>query len=148
MLTATVTSSTDTLRQRTLVNDRHWVETDEPEDLGGEDTAPTPLELLPAALASCVVTHSIRMFARRKGWELDEIGADVTLDREVRPARCIIAVRLPDGLSEEQTRRLEQVAKACAVHRTLEHGIAFEHAVADRRDALIPIRPSARARAA
>ena len=71
MLTATVTSSTDTLRQRILVNDRHWLETDEPEDLGGEDTAPTPLELLPAALASCVVT-TIRMFARRKGWQLDD----------------------------------------------------------------------------
>lgn len=128
MLTATVTSSTDTLRQRILVNDRHWLETDEPEDLGGEDTAPTPLELLPAALASCVVT-TIRMFARRKGWELDEIGADVTLDREMRPARCTIAVRLPEGLSDEQTRRLEQAARACAVHRTLQLGIAFEQGV-------------------
>jgi putative redox protein len=127
MLSATVTSSTDSLKQRIFVNDRHWLETDEPEDLGGEDTAPTPLDLLPAALASCVVT-TIRMFARRKGWELDEIGADVTIDREVRPAQCTIAVRLPQDLSEEQRRRLEQVAKACAVHRTLENGIAFEHA--------------------
>jgi putative redox protein len=128
MLTATVTSSTDSLRQWILVNDRHWLETDEPEDLGGEDTAPTPLELLPAALASCVVT-TIRMFARRKGWELDKIGADVVLDRELRPARCTIAVRLPERLSDEQTRRLEQVARACAVHRTLEHGIAFDYGV-------------------
>ena len=128
MLTASVTSSTDSLKQRILVNDRHWLETDEPEDLGGEDTAPTPLELVPAALASCVVT-TIRMFARRKGWELDEIGADVVIDREVRPARCTIAVRLPEGLSDEQARRLEHVAKACAVHRTLEHGIAFDHAI-------------------
>jgi putative redox protein len=128
MLTATVTSSADSLRQQILVNERHWLVTDEPEDLGGEDTAPTPLELLPAAVASCVVT-TMRMFARRKGWELDEIGADVVLDRETRPARCTIAVRLPEGLSDEQTRRLEQVAKACAVHRTLEHGIAFDHSV-------------------
>ena len=128
LLTATVTSSTDTLRQRILVNDRHWLETDEPEDLGGEDTAPTPLELLPAALASCVVT-TIRMFARRKGWALDEIGVDVTLDRQMRPAQCAIAVRLPEGLSDDQTRRLEQAARACAVHRTLELGITFEHRV-------------------
>ena len=41
-------------------------------------------------------------------------------------------------VSEERRRRLEQVAKACAVHRTLERGIAFDHA----------IRVSARARAA
>lgn len=128
MLTATVTSSTDSLKQRILVGDRHWIETDEPEDLGGEDTAPTPLDLLPAALASCVVT-TIRMFARRKGWKLGEIGADVTIDREWRPPQCTIAVRLPEGLSDEQVRRLEQVAKACAVHRTLEHGIVFDYAV-------------------
>jgi uncharacterized OsmC-like protein len=69
------------------------------------------------------------MFARRKGWELDEIGVDVTLDREMRPAQCTIAVRLPEGLSDEQTRRLELAARACAVHRTLELGIAFEHGV-------------------
>jgi uncharacterized OsmC-like protein len=68
-------------------------------------------------------------FARRKGWELEEIGADVVLDRETRPAHCTIAVRLPEGLSDEHTRRLEQVARACAVHRTLEHGIAFDHRV-------------------
>ena len=51
------------------------------------------------------------------------------LDRERRPEQCIIAVRLSEGLSDEQTRRLEQVARACAVHRTLELGIAFEHGV-------------------
>lgn len=128
MLTATVTSSTDSLKQRILVDGRHWIETDEPEDLGGEDSAPTPLDLLPAALASCVVT-TIRMFARRKGWDLGEIGADVLIDREWRPAQCTIAVRLPEDLDEERVRRLEQVAKACAVHRTLEHGMAFDYAV-------------------
>jgi organic hydroperoxide reductase OsmC/OhrA len=86
-------------------------------------------ELLPEALASCVVT-TISMFARRKGWVLDEIGADVVFDRETRPAQCTIDVRLPEGLSDEQTRRLEQVAKACPVQRTLEHGTAFDHRVA------------------
>ena len=73
--------------------------------------------------------HDDPYVSRRKGWELDEIGADVMLDREMRPAQCTIAVRLSEGLSDEQTRRLEQVARACAVHRTLEVGIAFEHRV-------------------
>jgi len=114
------------LRQEIVIDDRHRVVTDEPESLGGEDMAPTPLDLLAAALAGCVVT-TIRMFARRQGWPLDEVAADVSLDTSVRPARCAITVRLPQGLSETQWRRLEYVAKACAVHRALERGIEFEH---------------------
>jgi putative redox protein len=102
---------------------------DEPESLGGEDMAPTPLDLLAAALAGSVVT-TIRIFARRRGWPLDEVSADVSLDTSVRPARRAIAVRLPEGLSEAQWRQLEHVAKASAVHRTLERGIAFEHSTA------------------
>jgi putative redox protein len=125
---ATVISSSDSLRQEIIVNGRHVVVTDEPESLGGEDTAPTPLDLLAAALAGCVVT-TIRMFARRQGWELDEVETEVSLDTNVRPARCTIAVRLPDGLSESQRRKLEHVAKACAVHRTLQRGVGFEHAI-------------------
>lgn len=58
---------------------------------------------------------------------LDELAPDVSLDASVRPARCAIAVRLPEDLSEKQRRRLEHVAKACAVVRTLERGIEFEH---------------------
>ena len=124
-ITATVRSTADTLRQEIVVNDRFRLVTDEPEALGGEDTAPTPYELLPAALASCVVT-TIRMYARRKGWELGELGADVVLDEQARPQRATIALSLPPGLSDEQVARLEHVAQACAVHRTLERGLVFE----------------------
>jgi putative redox protein len=128
-LTATVRSAADTLRQEVLVGDRHRLVTDEPRSLGGTDSAPTPWELLPAALAACVVT-TIRMYARRKGWELDDIAVDAALHHETQPQRCTITLRLPDALSDEQRRRLEHVARACAVHRTLEHGLAIEQTIA------------------
>jgi putative redox protein len=127
-LTATVRSSADTLRQEILVNDRHWLVTDEPESLGGTDTAPTPHELLPAALAACVAT-TIHMFARRKGLSLNEISVEATLDPAVRPQRCTITVVLPPGLGEAQWRRLEYVARACVVHRTLEQAVDFEQTI-------------------
>jgi putative redox protein len=123
---ATVRSTSDTLRQEIVVNDRFRLVTDEPAELGGEDTAPTPYELLPAALASCIVT-TIRMYARRKGWELAEVGVDVELDADAKPQRATIALSLPPGLSDEQVARLEHVAQACPVHRTLERGLVFEH---------------------
>jgi putative redox protein len=127
-ITATVRSSADTLRQEIAVDDRHWLVTDEPESLGGTDTAPTPLELLAAALAACVVT-TIRMFVRRKSWALDEISAKATLDTKARPPRCTIEVGLPGELTEEQRRTLERVAQACAVHRTLEQSVDFEQTI-------------------
>lgn len=111
-----------------LVNERHWLTTDEPASLGGEDTAPTPYELLPAAVAACVVT-TIRMYARRKGWDVGEILVDASLDHAARPQSCTIHLRLPEGLSDEQRDRLERVAQACAVHRTLENGLDFEQTV-------------------
>ena len=127
-LTATLKSSVDTLRQEVLVNDRHWLVTDEPESLGGTDTAPSPHELVPAALAACVATN-IRMFARRHSWSLDEVTVEVTLDGHVRPQRCTIKVGLPSGLDDGQWRRLEYVARACAVHRTLEQNIDIEQTI-------------------
>ena len=73
------------------------------------------------------------VFARRKGWELDEIGADVTLDPRCRH-KCTIAVRLPGG-PERRPDAPARGRRACAVHRTLELGIAFEHGC--RRPGLI-----------
>ena len=125
-ITATVRSTTDSLRLNTLVNDRHWVVTDEPPALGGDDSAPTPYELLAAALAACVVT-TIRMYARRKGWELDDVGVDAVFGGDPRDPRCSFTVHLPDDLDDERRERLERVAQACAVHRALAHGVTFEH---------------------
>ena len=126
-VTASVTSITDSLRLQTLIGDRHWIATDEPETLGGADSAPTPYELLAGALAACVAT-TLRMYARRKGWELEDVTVDVELDGNARPPQATIALRLPEELEPERRDRLEQVAQACAVHRTLERGVVFEHA--------------------
>lgn len=127
-LTATVRSSADTLRHEILVDERHWLVTDEPESLGGTGSAPTPEELLPAALAACIAT-TIRMFARRQGWELDRVDVAAALETRARPQRCTVTITLPTGLSEVQWRRLEYVARACAVHRALEQAVEFRQAV-------------------
>jgi putative redox protein len=126
--TATVTSSTDTLRTETQVRE-HVVVTDEPAGLGGHDTAPTPYELLAAALAGCVVT-TIRMYARRKGWDVGELSVVATFDGDTADPHCTIELALDPALDDERRARLERVAGACAVHRTLARGVTFEHAVA------------------
>ena len=126
-ITAAVRSpSSATLRMEVDVDGRHVLATDEPPHLGGDDTAPTPYELLAAALAACVVT-TIRMYVRRKGWELGPIEVDAVFNGDATEPACTYEVRFPADLDPERRARLERVAQACAVHRTLERGVAFEH---------------------
>jgi putative redox protein len=129
-LTALARSSGDTLRQEVVVAGRHRLVTDEPERLGGGDEGPAPHELVPAALAACVVT-TIRMYARTKGWDLGEIAVDVVYDHKSTPRRFDVAIHLPQGLSELQRARIMKVAEACPVRRAFEAGmVVHEHLAA------------------
>lgn len=57
---------------RTVVEtDDHSFVTDEPINVGGKDLGPNPGELLSAALAACA-TATMKMYAQRKGWDLQE----------------------------------------------------------------------------
>lgn len=110
-----------------LPSDRTIV-TDEPEHMGGEDTGPSPQELLAAALASCVAT-TIQMYAARKGWQLDDVRVDVEYDLEPRPRCASVSLHLPEGLSGEQRERLHHVASRCPVSRALSEGVTVSDPV-------------------
>ncbi|MBV9213196.1 MAG: OsmC family protein [Actinobacteria bacterium] len=105
----------------------HHVQADEPEDNGGEDTGPSPQELLAASLASCTAI-TIEMYAKRKGWTIGDVSVDVNYEPAHRgsPTRFEMSVRLPKELPEEQRQRLMQIAAKCPVHRTLEGEVMFE----------------------
>jgi putative redox protein len=122
-LHATASSIPGTLRQDVLVDGRFHLATDEPPALGGDDSAPAPHELLPAALASCVST-TLLVYARTKGWELGRVEVDVEYEQRP-PRRCEIAIRVERPLTGEQRARLEQVAASCPVRRALEGGVEF-----------------------
>ncbi len=120
---ATATRSGGPLRCEIRVGG-HVLATDEPESLGGENTAPTPHQLLPAALAGCVATM-IELYARRKGWELGDVR--VSVDYEPEEPRFDIHVRVPARLTPEQRARLRRVIETCPVRRALTADVAIEH---------------------
>lgn len=99
---------------------------DEPAEVGGTGTGPTPYELLSAALAACTAM-TLRLYAERKGWALPpfsvEVAHSIVRDgdgpRRDRFAR-LIAVEGP--LDEEQSAKLLEIADKCPVHRTLMRG--------------------------
>ncbi len=123
--TATAHSIDGTLRHEIDVNGRHTIITDEPENLGGTDTAPTPHELLAAALASCVSTMIV-LYAQRRGWDLGELDVDVDYNADITPRHVELTIHLPHGLTTDQINRLEHVARTCPVRRALEAGFTFE----------------------
>jgi len=123
-LTATARSIPGTLRQDILVDGRHRLTTDQPERIGGEGTAPAPHELFPAALAACV-SSTLVIYARTKDWDLGEVTVDVDYDHHSSPRRFQIDVHLTGDLDPAQLKRLEKVAAACPMRRSIETGIEF-----------------------
>ncbi len=126
-LTASSRSIRGTLRQEIVIDGKHRLITDEPENVGGDGSAPAPHELLPAAIASCVSTTLV-MYANRKGWELGDVSVDVDYDHRSTPRRCDISITIGNELTGEQLAVLDRVAAACPVRRAIETGIEFsEH---------------------
>jgi putative redox protein len=108
----------------------HHMTADEPEDNGGDDTGPSPEELLAASLASCSAI-TIEMYANRKGWDIGDLEVDVDYEPAQRgsPTKFRMEVRMPKELPEDQRERLMQIAAKCPVHRTLEGEVMFEEKV-------------------
>ena len=119
----------DRLRQQVEVR-HHEMTADEPKASGGEDSGPSPQELLAASLASCTAV-TMEMYAARKGWDVGEVTVDVDYEPAHRgsPTRFAMTVSLPKELPEDQRERLMQIAAKCPVHRTLEGEVMFDERV-------------------
>jgi putative redox protein len=122
----------------TLSNGRHQWLADEPLDVGGSDTGPTPYELLLASLAACTCI-TISWYCQGKNLPLSSVSATYDFDRvhikdcddcdEPRKGlidRITSNVHIEGDFDEAQRNRLAQVAERCPVHKTLANGVTFE----------------------
>ena len=134
---ATITADlTSGYRVELRAGDHLWY-ADEPTDLGGTDTGPTPYELLLSAVGACTAI-TVSMYCQRKGWdlhsvsaryEIDKVHADDCADCEDDSSGYIERVRseifIEGTFDEAQRARLSDIARKCPVHKTIDHGVTF-----------------------
>jgi putative redox protein len=103
----------------TVTFGHHTLIVDEPEEAGGADTGPRPTAVLAMSLAACTAV-TVEMYAERKQWDVGDL--EVEVDYELEPkatSRFEVTLKLPAGLTDEQTERLREIAGRCPVHRVL-----------------------------
>ena len=120
---------------------RHEVTADEPVPIG-EDSGPSPYDLLLASLGACT-SMTIRMYADAKRWPLTHVSVSLRHSRmhaqdcsecETKTGkldRVERVVHLVGDLDTQQRQRLLEIADRCPVHRTLHSEMVVHTTAAD-----------------
>ena len=104
------------------------VETDQPVDSGGDNSAPAPFDLFLLSIGTCA-GYYVLSFLQQRGLSTD--GAGVVLRREIDqtghlPSKISIEIKLPSDFPEKYRDAVVRAAEQCAVKRALENPPAFE----------------------
>jgi len=102
----------------------HRIMTDQAEGAGGKDSAPTPLELLGAALGSCIALY-VQQFCQVRDLPFEGMKVEIRQRNEANPSRIgkfFVRLLMPAELPEQYALMLARVVRSCPAHNTLLHG--------------------------
>ncbi len=97
---------------------------DEGLDNGGQGEGFNPEELLAASLSACT-SITLRMYADRKAYKVEEIEVNVKLSRDADTGIATMerAITVHGEFTAEEKARLLQIANSCPVHKILTNQI-------------------------
>jgi putative redox protein len=134
---AKITAELTTGTQVTISNGRHTWRADEPPDAGGNDTGPTPYDLLVGSLAACTLV-TLALYCRHKQIPLKAVTAtyehgrihakdceDCEDPKTGYIDRITSQVRIAGDFDQAQRTRLAQIVERCPVHKTLANGVSM-----------------------
>ncbi len=116
--------------QQAIRAGRHTLIADEPMAQGGDDSGPTPYDLVLAGLGACTAM-TLRLYADHKGLPLERVSVTLKHARihaadcedcetkEGKIDRIERLLTLTGNLDDAQRKRLLEIADKCPVHRTL-----------------------------
>jgi len=115
----------------------HRLHADEPVEIGGRDAAPDPYELLMGALGACTAI-TVQLFADRRSWPLEKVHVRLSHGKthahdcincnsgDAKLDRVELEISFEGDLTDEQRRKLVEIAGRCPLHRTLESGLQLQ----------------------
>lgn len=120
----------------TIQSKNHTLIADEPTSIGGDDFGPSPYEYLSAGLIACTAM-TLKLYAERKKWDLQEVFVYVTHSRkhsddlgiEIEKPTFLDHIskklKFVGNLNEKQKNRLKEISSKCPVHKTLASKVIF-----------------------
>src|SRR5213079_2177094 len=117
----------------------HRLLADEPTSVGGDDSGPSPYDLLAAALGACTAM-TVRAYADQKKLPLERVRVNLRHNKihasdcsecETREGR----IELEGALDDAMRAKLLAIADKCPVHRTLHAEVSIPTRLADANEA-------------
>ncbi len=112
----------------------HRIETDQPVELGGQDSAPAPFDLFLASIATCAGIYLLG-FVQARGLSSEGLCLRQVVETDPDshlPCSVRLELTLPSGFPEKYRAAVVRAVENCKVKKTIAAAPKFEVVLAER----------------